>query len=477
MHRREFLQRSFGTLSAAEFASSLPAQTAASAPPNIIWLLGDQHRAQALSCAGDPNARTPNLDDLSSTGSRFRNAVSGFPLCCPFRGSMLTGRYPHECVPGHEYPLPKGQETIAKPFRDAGYHTAYFGKWHLDGFHEREGRAAFHIVPPERRGGFETWVGYENNNSQWDCWVHGGAGKDAFHYRLPGYETDELTKLFIKYIRDRGEEKKSGRTKPFFAVLSVQPPHNPYQAPAEYMSHYNPARLSLRPNVPPIAPVRETARRDLAGYYAMIENWDANIGRIRDTLDEIDLAFNTHIFVFSDHGDMHGSHGMSRKTNPFEEATRIPMIIGGRPGYHPGSAPLPTLFSQVDIAPTTLALCKIPRPEWMHGTDYSHYRLLPGGARRGPAPNEPDSAYLQNVIPTGHPDSINKPYRGLITRDGWKYVCFENMSWLLFNLNEDPYELSNLADNSRYRADRHKLIARLRQWVADTGDKFQIPDD
>lgn len=287
-----------------------------------------------------------------------------------------------------------------------------------------------------------------------------------------------MTKLFVKYIRERGEEHKTGNGKPFFAVLSVQPPHNPYQAPAEYMSHYNPARLELRRNVPPIASVEETARRDLAGYYAMIENWDANIGRIRQALDETNLAFNTHIFVFADHGDMHGSHGMFRKTNPFEEATRIPMIIGGRPGYYPGNSPIPTLFSQVDIAPTTLGLCKIPRPAWMHGTDYSHYRLSPGDARRGRIPaNEPDSAYLQNVVPTGHPDSINKPYRGLITRDGWKYVCFENMSWLLFNLNEDPYELSNLADNSRYRAERHRLVARLRQWVADTGDKFQVPND
>ena len=108
--------------------------------------------------------------------------------------------------------------------------------------------------------------------------------------------------------------------------------------------------------------------------------------------------------------------------------------------------------------------------------DGGHGSLAPPPSRSAGGP-EPDSAYLQNVIPTGHPNSINTPYRGLVTRDGWKYVCFENRSWLLFNLNDDPYEEANQAQNNRYRAERKELIARLRQWVADTGDKFEIPAD
>lgn len=324
-------------LNRAVTGDALAVQQTAPAPArsNVIWLLGDQHRAQALSCDGDPNARTPNLDRLSGLGVNLTAALSGFPLCCPFRGSLLTGRYPHHCVPGHEYPLPAGQATIARPFRDAGYRTAYFGKWHLDGFkaiggfQDRSGRAAMHIIPPERRGGFDTWVGYQDNDSPWDSWVQGGAGKDAFHYRLPGYETDELTSLLIQYIRERGEEMKRGAAKPFFAVLSVQPPHDPYVAPEPYMLRYNGAHLRLRPNVPPVKSVRDTVRRDLAGYYAMIENWDHNVGRIRQVLEETGLSFSTHIVFFSDHGDMHGSHGQYRKTTPFEEAIRVPFLIGG----------------------------------------------------------------------------------------------------------------------------------------------------
>jgi arylsulfatase A-like enzyme len=333
-----------------------------------------------------------------------------------------------------------------------------------------------YIIPPDRRGGFQTWVGYENNNSQWDSWVHGGSGKEAFHYRLPGYETDELTDLLINYIRERGEETRSNRGKPFFAVLSVQPPHNPYVAPEEYMRRYNGARLELRPNVPAIARVQQTARRDLAGYYAMIENLDANIGRIRRALDAAGFGFNTHLLFFSDHGDMHGSHGMYRKTNPFEESIRIPFIVGGEQQVYNGRATgrIPLLVNHVDIAPTTLGLCGIRRPDWMEGTDYSGWRLRRGASPRA---SEPDSAYLQCVVPTGHGDSINKPYRGLVTKDGWKYVCFENTSWLMFNLNEDPYEQANLAHNNRYRTERKRLIARLRQWLQDTDDRFDIPEN
>jgi len=285
---------------------------------------------------------------------------------------------------------------------------------------------------------------------------------------LPGYETDELTNLLLQHL------KKQSADKPFFAVLSVQPPHDPYIAPARFMENYNPATLQLRPNVAHSDPIRQQVRQDLAGYYAMIENLDWNYGRVVEALEQLQLLDNTHILFFADHGDMHGSHGMYRKTCPYEEAIRTPMIIsGGRPRYDNwlvGSPPVTA--NSVDIAPTTLGLCGIPKPQWMAGTDYSHYRI-----RKPASGPEPDSAYLQNVIPTGHPDSINTPYRGVVTRDGWKYVCFEGLSWLMFNLNEDPLEEVNLAQNELYQVERKKLISRLKQWVADTDDRFRLPED
>ena len=138
MNRRLFLQSTVAASSAAAQQNpngrlDIPQSAQPAAKPNVIWVFGDQHRMQALGCNGDPNARTPNIDTLASDGVSFTNAVSGFPLCCPFRGSLLTSRYPHKCVPGHEYPLPDGQKTIAHAFNDAGYRTAWFGKWHVFG--------------------------------------------------------------------------------------------------------------------------------------------------------------------------------------------------------------------------------------------------------------------------------------------------------------------------------------------------------
>ena len=438
--------------------------------PNVIWIVGDQHRAQATGYMGDPNLHTPNLDRLATEGLSFSAAVAGTPLCSPCRGSLLTGRYPHQCVPGHEYPLPDGQPTIATAFKAAGYRTAYFGKWHVDGFHEQaDRRAAMHIVPPHRRGDFDTWTGYENNNSQWDCWVHGGEGPAAFHYRLPGYETDALADLLLDYIAERG--RAAAGAEPFFAVLSVQPPHDPYLAPDEWMARHTPAGVQLRPNVPSVAWVVERARRELAGYYAAIENLDWNLGRIRSALDASGLAHDTHIIFFYDHGDMHGSQGQFRKTAPWEEAIRVPCIIGGgTPQYahHSGSVRIP--INHVDIAPTTLGLCGIEKPEWMAGTDYSARRV-----RNRPETAEPDSAFLQLVVPTRHHDSTDRAWRGVVTRDDWKYVALERQPWLLFNLDDDPYEQVNLAHNTRFAPQRRRLQQRLATWIHDTGDRFDLP--
>ena len=480
MDRRSFLGRSAAAAAAAPVAAmaqspAMQTRDTSQRRPNVIWLFSDQHRSQAMGCTGDPNAYTPTIDTAAVFGSHFVNAVSGFPLCCPARGTLLTSRYPHKCVPGHEYPLPDGQPTVAKPFKDAGYHTAYIGKWHLAGWHERNGRAAMHITDPKKRGGFDYWVGYENNNSQWDSWIHGGEKKDAYHYRLPGYETDELTSLLIKYIKDRAEAQKNGDDKPFFAVLSVQPPHDPYVAPPEYMQRYTPGKIELRANVPRGGRAEEVARRDLAGYYAMIANWDHNIARVQYALKEVEMAFNTHVVIMSDDGDMHGCHGEFRKTSPWEESIRVPLIITGhQPRYEGYINNRPTApFNFVDIAPTSLGLCGIEKPSWMEGHDYSHYRLQSRQSARKP---EPESAYLQCVIPTGHGNSINKPWRGIVTTNGWKIVCFESIVWQMFNLNEDPYELTNLAHNNTVRTERIKLLDQLKQWVNDTEDTFPLPD-
>jgi len=439
---------------------------------NVIWIVSDQLRAQALRVNGDPNAHTPNLDMLSKTGINLIDAVSGYPLCCPFRGSMLTGLYPNKAVNAHEEGLDPSQKTIAHVMNDVGYDTFYLGKWHLDGFKEADGRAAFHVVPPDRRGGFKKWIGYENNNSQWDCYVHGDGAEAP--YRLNGYETDALTDMMIEYLEKQGLKRINGEGQPFFAVMSVQPPHDPYVAPAEFMGKYGASKLRYRGNVPTTNTILERAGDEMTGYYAMIENLDFNIGRIIKTLHENNLYFDTHIMFFSDHGDMLGSHGQFRKTTPYEEAVRVPFIISGEKpmdyeGRGCGRAP-GVFINHADIAPTTLGLCGIEAPDWMQGVDYSHYRMPGNKVYR-----EPDSAFLQSIVPTMHGDSVNKPWRGVITRDKWKYVCFAEIPWLLFDLREDPLEQVNLAHNQIYKDKIIELNRKLGEWIEKTGDNFPLP--
>ena len=425
---------------------------------------------------GDPNLETPVLDALAG---RPATAVAGCPLCTPFRGSLLTSRYPHECAPGHDHAMPHDMPTVAHAFNDAGYRTAWFGKWHVDGQANRaeNERSGTQFVHPERRGGFEAWLGYENNNLQYDCWVHGhdatGGAVDLF--QLEGYETDALTNLLVDYIEDRAHDRTAGDEQPFFAALSVQPPHNPYVAPEEFMARRRADEVTLRPNVPAVARIEQEARRDLAGYYAMIENLDWNVGRIVDTLRASGLLEDTIIVFFSDHGDMHGSHGRILKCVPWEESIRVPFLVskGGTPLLEArGEPPLHTLINHVDIAPTTLGLCGLPAPAWMRGRDMAHYFL---GVE---AESPPDSAYLQLVDPGyqyGFAEDRERPWRGVVTADGWKYAVFEGQPWLMYNLNEDPYELANLAHDGRFIAERARLHDRLAAWISDTGDAFELP--
>lgn len=434
------------------------------ARPNVIWIFGDQHRAQAMGYTGNPNLATPNLDSMAASGVRFTNAVSGCPWCTPFRGSLLTSQYIHRAVQQTPQRLDPALPLVTDVFNDHGYLTAYFGKWHLSGSN--------HIVhvPQEERGRFDIWLGYENNNAQYDCWVHGhdldGRDDDDPHAeKLEIYETDALTNRLIDFLQTYGDDDQ-----PFFAVLSVQPPHNPHVAPPDDMARHNPDEIVLRPNVPDIPRIVEPERDELAGYYAQIENLDWNVGRVLATLQELGLDDNTHVLFFSDHGDMHGSHGYTRKSSPWEESVCIPFIArpaGGATVTPETDAPL----NHVDIAPTTLGLCDIDVPDWMAGTDFSHY-ILPD---RPQPETEPTSAFLQHSHRKRF-ECLNRVWRGIRTRDGWKYVCLEHQPVMLFNLNEDPYEMVNLAYLDTFNDKRAELQAELAAWLEETGDEFPLPE-
>ena len=441
--------------------------------PNVIWFLTDQMRAQAMDFMGDVNVHTPNLENLARNGINFTGAIAGAPWCCPFRASLLTSVYPHQNgVTRTPSALDPSVPVITAPFRDAGYHTAWIGKWHLDG-----GNFVSHYIPPQRRGGFDYFMGYENNNNQNECYVYGTDSETLV--RLNGYETDSLTDMFIGHIKKHVAGQQDYQ--PFFGVLSVQPPHSPYVPPnvndGSRRYNYSPNEIQLRPNVPPGKWAGE-AKRDLAGYYGMIENIDNNLGRLRDALKEMRIDRETYIIFLSDHGDCIGSHAQWEKSTPYEEAVRIPFIVGCvGSGVHMRQGETDAILNHVDIAPTTLGLCGIDIPDWMKGYDYSPLCL--NRDRNEYHQNEnpaPESVYMQQIPRKYHRHSVNKAWRGVVTRDGWKYVCFPDHDWLLFNLNDDPYEMANLCHDTVFQKQKEKYHSMLEQWIKKTEDNFSLPD-
>ncbi len=141
-----------------------------------------------------------------------------------------------------------------------------------------------------------------------------------------------LTDMLIDYIGKQGEGAQIWNRAPVLRVaLGVQPPHDPYVAPAAWMARHNPARLALRPNVPPVARVEAQTRRELAGPNAQIENLDWNVGRVRQALVDPDWTLTPTLYFFSDHGDMHGSHGQFARPRPGRSALRIPFNRGWAP--------------------------------------------------------------------------------------------------------------------------------------------------
>ncbi len=431
-------------------------------PQNMIWVFGDQHRAQALGYKGDPNVRTPNLDALAQESITFNNAISACPWSTPFRGSLLTGLHPNKAVYRTPQKLDPTLPMISDVFNDQGYVTALYGKWHLNGHNNKT------FVPKDERGRFDIWLCYENNNAQYDVHLHGhdiwGREDDnAFAEKLEGYETDALTDKVIDFLKNRPKDK------PFFVVLSVQPPHDPYVAPPEYMEQHCADSIILRPNVPPVERLEKSARRDLAGYYAQIENLDMNIGRLYDALAELGLLESTNLMYFADHGDCHFSHGYTKKSSPWQESINIPFIFrpaGGRDENVPVESN--AMLQTIDIAPTSLGACNIETPEFMKGFDFSKVAtegVLEEGA--------PDAVLLQHIYPKSF-DCLDRPWRGIVTADGWKYVVVENQPIMLFNLKEDPYELNNMVYLAPYKKKRAALAERLQKMLDEAGDDFVV---
>lgn len=334
----------------------------------------------------------------------------------------------------------------------------------MDGSHiSIHNEASRLIVPRDTRGNFDVWLGYENNNNQNHFYLHGhDQSGEVESYLINKYETDYITDLAIEHIEASADEN-------FFVWMNFQPPHDPYIAPAKYHDLVSAQQLKIRDNVPRGGKYEKQARQDLAGYYAMIKNIDDNIGKLISKLREMGIYKNTHIVFTSDHGDMHGSHGQYRKTTYYEESIKVPFIIGGtvplnEEGHRCGRETV--IIDQYDIAPTLIGLGGLEAPDSMDGIDYSYKRFA---RTTGKSKHE---TIFGNFIPTGHGDSFNQQFRGLITSDGIKYIVCESGEIALFDLNEDKYEQANLLFNPVYEELVNKTKKQFIKEIEKTNDPF-----
>jgi len=419
--------------------------------PNLLFVFADQWRAQATGYAGDPNAHTPHLDALARQSVNFRTAVSGCPVCCPYRASLLTGQYPlTHGVFLNDVRLDNRAVSIAQAYTRAGYDTGYIGKWHLDGQH----RTAF--IPRERRQGFEFWKALGCTHSYNNSAYYADADVKL---TWEGYDAIAQTREAQRYLRGRVQGK------PFALFLSWGPPHAPYHtAPEQYRARYKPEDIILRPNVPEAD--RDKARTALAGYYAHIAALDDCIADLMRTLDETGLADETIVVFTSDHGDMLYSQGGQKKQQPWDESIRVPFLLRYPTVLGKTGRAIDVPINTPDIMPTLLGLCGVEIPDTVEGADFSDF--LTGQTEA------PDNAALISCpSPFGQWNRARggREYRGVRTAR-YTYARDLNGPWLLYDNIRDPYQRTNLCNQPQHGALQAELEATLASKLEETGDTF-----
>ncbi len=426
------------------------------AGPNILWIVTTQWRAQACGYAGDPNARTPCLDALAAESLDFTQAVTPHPFGPFARAAMLTGvPSPENGVRDYFDPLPADAQTIAHTLGKDGYATAFFGKWHLgkrDPAAPLVGEAhAKIIVPPEARGGFKFWEGFESGFLLNDPWLHGT--RLAQTEQFQGYQSDVLCSRVAEWIRGKTPNSKSltpKKIQPWFCMVSLEAPHPPYDAPAAGLAARAAREISLPANVPRGGEIEAKARRELAGYYAHIEATDRAIGSLLARAPRE----NTLVVFTSVHGDMHGAHGLFRKGWPHEESVRVPLVVRGLGQMTNGECRMTNAeaVSLVDLPAMMLAEVE----ERKLGNEK---QKTESGKRKFEVGKNFARISMPGVVRL--PQQCDREWRGVRTKTRKLVLNPDGTPWLFFDLENDPHERCNLARD----AARAREMAELRALI------------
>ena len=452
-------------------AASVHAQQ--SQKPNIVFIISDDHAYQAISAYGSTLASTPNIDRIAKEGAIFRNSFVTNSLCGPSRATLITGKYSHlNGYKANEGKFNVNQEVFPTFLQAAGYQTAYVGKWHLYG---GSGPPLMkRPVPRDHQGRWHKWLGFEFRNSHFDSVYF--EDDDPTPRPLEPYQTDGCFSVAMDYLRDRPQPEK-----PFCCVVSVEPPHPPYEAPAELEEKWLQRDLDLPPNFmvsseqenSRINNVRQVSQDDREAvlrqrqiYYAMVKNMDQNVGRMNAFLKEQRLDESTIIVFLSDHGELGGAHGLRNKQLPYEESAGIPLIASG--AGIPAGRVIDEPTCTEDFFPTLCGLAGISPRDNLPGEDLSP--LIRGEKDH----LNRDGVMLEFVMelrPTMQ--LFNQSWRAFRSQR-YKYTVIgsnEGMQpWQFFDLEVDPYELNNLIDSAEHESLIRQHHEMLRNRMKETGD-------
>ncbi len=429
--------------------------------PNIIFYFSDQQRWDTVN-----EEATPNLMQLAREGIQFENSYTCQPVCGPARACLQTGVYATQCgCYWNGVPLPQTIRPMAEYFNEAGYETAYVGKWHLAS--DRLPNVGFHCektaIPKDRQGGYKDWWRaadvLEFTSHGYDGYIFDAEGNQI---DFKGYRADCINDFALEYL----DQKQSDD--PFFLFISQLEPHHQndhhcYEGPKETVEKFRDY-----PIPPDLSFLEGDYEQMYPDYMAAINRLDENVGRLVAKLKEKGLYENTILIYTSDHGSHFKTRNLEYKRSCHDSATHTPLIIRGGPFQ--GGKKEDRLVSLIDLPPTMLDLAGIPIPKSYMG--HSLVRELTGEEP------ERDCVFIQISESQCGRAIRTKQYKysvRALSPTGYTIhrspVYFEDY---LYDLTKDPIEKNNLIKDRSYAFVRQKMKKLLLREMERAGEKKPV---